>query len=57
MLSHNAAVYVFAWPTNAGMIEYIMTRHFNVLNHIVWSKRDQNGQKIGVVNKAHLPEL
>lgn len=57
MLSHNAAVYVFAWPTNAGMIEYIMTRHFNVLNHIVWSKRDQNGLKIGIVNKAHLPEL
>lgn len=56
-LAHNAAVYVFAWPTNAGIVEHIMTRHFNVLNHIVWNKQDPNGRKSGVVNKQHIPDL
>ena len=56
-LANNAAVYVFAWPTNAGIVEHIMTRHFNVLNHIVWNKQDPNGRKSGVVNKQHIPDL
>lgn len=56
-LAHNAAVYVFAWPNNAGIVEYIMTRHFNVLNHIIWNKREPDGRKNGVVNKQHIPDL
>ncbi|WP_176012608.1 hypothetical protein [Victivallis sp. Marseille-Q1083] len=38
-LAHNAAIYVFAWPSFAGKLEHIMSRYFNVLQHIVWNKQ------------------
>lgn len=45
-LAHNAAIYVFAWPRSAGIVEHLMSRHFEVLSHIVWNKQDANGRKM-----------
>lgn len=56
-LTDNAAIYAFAWPHFAGMLEHIMSKYFNVLNHIVWNKQDLNGRKNGYAAKADITVL
>lgn len=56
-LADNAAVYVFAWPSFSGKMEHIMSRYFNVLQHIVWNKQEPDGRKNGTANRANIASL
>jgi site-specific DNA-methyltransferase (adenine-specific) len=56
-LATNAAIYVFAWPTSASIVEHVMSRHFHMLQHIVWQKRNDKGCRVGAVNRQHVPGL
>lgn len=56
-MAPNAAIYIFAWPKFAGILENIVARHFHVLNHIVWNKQGKLGRKNGRVAKAKISNL
>lgn len=43
----NGAVYCFCWPYFSARLQVIMSDYFNVLNEIVWMKRNPSGAHCG----------
>ena len=51
-LAPNGSLYCFAWPKVAARVEIALSKHFTVLNHIVWDKG--RAARIAKANKESL---
>ena len=56
-MAKNGAVYCFGWPYFSARLQMLMADYFNVLNEIVWMKRQPTGAHCGPQAKASLESL
>ena len=56
-MAKNGAVYCFCWPYFSARLQMLMADYFNVLNEIVWMKRQPTGAYCGYQAKASLESL